>query len=253
MRNVKITIMLVVLATAGNAQADLLGYVSGDSQVISVNFTTGDSVNLGPSGAYGFLASDLMPSNNELYITTNDGAVYNVNTVSGLANKIVDTGYSGLDNVAFDASDQFYVAGSSAGGLASVDLTTGVLTTINTSPWIYTTVTAFAIDSSNTAIAWDSGAEWLFEVDLLDGNITSIGYLPGSFGAFDFGPDGTLYAMDPLTADTGRLYSIDIGTLSRSDYFGEFHYENSLAIVPEPYTLCLLGLGGLVLTGRRSR
>jgi len=68
---------------------------------------------------------------------------------------------------------------------------------------------------------------------------------------FDFGPDGTLYAMEQFTATTGHLYSIDINTLSRSDYFGEFQYENGLAIVPEPCTLFLLGLGGLGLLRKR--
>jgi len=245
-------IWVVVLATAGVAQADLMGYVAGDSQVISVNFTTLESINLGPSGAQGFRSLDLLPSNNDLYVTTSGGGVYEVDTVSGLASEIVNTGNTGLDNISFNASGQLFAAGSLVGGLANIDLNTGVLTTINTSPWIYTSVSAFAIDSANTAIAWDSSVEWLFEVDMSDGDTTSIGYLPGNFGAFDFGPDNTLYAMESATNNTGRLYSIDIDTCSRSGYFGKFQYENGLAIVPEPCTVFLLGFGGLGLIRRRN-
>jgi len=244
-------VLVLVLATAGVAQADLMGYVAGDSQVISVNFTTLESVNLGPSGAQGFRSLDLLPSNNDLYVTTSGGGIYEVDTVSGLANEVVNTGNTGLDNISFNASGQLFAAGNLVGGLASINLNTGVLTTINTSPWFYTSVSAFAIDSTNTAIAWDSSAQWLFEVDMSDGNTTSLGFLSGSFEAFDFGPDGTLYAMEQFTATTGHLYSIDINTLSRSDYFGEFQYENGLAIVPEPCTLFLLGLGGLGLLRKR--
>jgi hypothetical protein len=231
--------------------AILQGYTAGDSQVISINFTTHDSVNLGPSGANGFRSLDLMPNNNDLYVATDVGGVYRVDTVSGLASEIVNTGNTGLDNISFDASGQLFATGSLVGGLANVDLNTGVLTTINSSPWIYTSVTAFAIDSANTAIAWDSSSQWLFEIDLLNGDTTGIGFLPGTFEAFDFGPDGVLYAMEPSTGgSSGLLYSIEKETISRSDYFGEFQYEHGLAIITEPTTLLLFALGGLLLRKR---
>lgn len=244
---------LVLLSANNVTQADLMGYVAGDSQVSSVNFTTHVVNNLGPSGAYGFRSLDLMPNNNDLYVTNDIGRIYKVDTVSGLANEIVNTGNTGLDNISFNTSGQLFAAGSLVGGLANINLSSGALTTITSSPWIYTSVTAFAIDSTDTAIAWDSSAEWLFEVDLSDGTVTSIGHLPGTFGAFDFGPDDTLYAMEPFTASLGRLYSIDTTTLSRSGYFGEFPYENGLAIVPESCTLSLLALGGVGLLRKRRR
>ena len=241
-----------VFTMSGSSQALLQGYTAGDSQVISINFTTHDSVNLGPSGASGFRSLDLMPNNVDLYVTNNLGSIYQVDTVSGLANEIVNTGNTGLDNISFNATGQLFAAGSLVGGLANINLNNGVLSTINASPWIYTSVSAFAIDSENTAIAWDSGAQWLFEVDLSDGDTTSIGYLPGTFDVFDFGPDDTLYAMEPFNDAFGRLYSIDIDTVSRIDYFGEFPYENGLAIVPEPPAmLLLLGLGSLTLWKKR--
>ena len=260
MRNVKMTICVVaavVLVVTGVSKADLEGYTSGDSQVLSINFTTHDSVNLGPSGARGFRSLDLMPNNNDLYVTNNVGVVYQVDTASGIANEIVDTGNSGLDNISFDASGQLFAVGSSVGGLANIDLNTGVLTTINSSPWIYTSVTAFAINSANIALAWDSGAQWLFEVDLSDGTTTSIGLLPGTFEAFDFGPDGTLYTMESSSSTLVHVYGItygsllDINSYSRSSYLGEFHSESGIAVVPEPTTLLLLGLGGILIRRRR--
>jgi len=245
-----IGIMLIFLET-GVTRADLMGYSAGDSQVYSINFTTHALTNLGPSGVSGFRSMDLRPNYNDLYVATNFGGIYNVDLVSGLAHEVVNTSNTGLDNISFNASGQLYAAGNLVGGLASIDLNTGALTTINSLPWIYTSVAAFAIDGANTAIAWDSSVEWLFEVDLSNGITTSIGHLPGAFGAFDFGPDGTLYAMESYTVTSGHLYSIDINTLSRSGYFGEFLYENGLAIVPEPATLSLLALGGLFLRKRR--
>jgi len=246
-----VVLLSCIFVVTGESMADLRGYVAGNSQVISVNFTTLEENNLGPSGASGFYALDLLPNTNDLYVTNNVGRIYRIDTISGLATEIVNTGNTGLDNISFNANGQLFAAGSIVGGLANINLNTGVLTTINTSPWIYTSVSAFAIDSANKAIAWDSIAQWLFEVDLSDGGTKSIGYLPGTFKAFDFGPDGTLYAMEPFTSALGHLYSIDIDTLSRSDYFGTFHFENGLAIVPEPCTLSLLALGGAVLLRKR--
>ena len=138
-------------------------------------------------------------------ITTNDGGVYNVDTASGLATNIVETGYSGLENISFNASGQLFATESSVGGLAHINLSTGVITSINTSPWLYTSVSAFAINSANSAIAWDSSVQWLFEVNLSTGDATPIGYLAGTFEAFDFGSDGTLYGMEQFTATTGRV------------------------------------------------
>ncbi len=80
----------------------------------------------------------------------------------------------------------------------------------------YVSMAAFAIDGSGRAVGWDSGADWLFEIDLTDGSTSSIGQLQGSFDAFDYGPDGILYGWN-----NNQLFSIDADSVS-STYLRSF-------------------------------
>jgi WD40 repeat protein len=208
---------------------------------------------LGPSGAYGFKAIEFSPIDESVYVTTNSGGFYQIDTFSGQANKIADTGHLSLNNLAFAPNGNLFAVDSASDELVKVDLQTGNVTFIGSlSP--YGDVTAFAIDNSGKGVGWDSGAEWLFEIDLVDGSITSLGHLPGSFDAFDYSPDDVLYGWDYLDgADGGRLYGIDVANVGLDSYLGQFYPGSmwSFTLTPEPSTLLLFALGAVMLRRKR--
>lgn len=236
-RSLIIWVMVMFLASAGTSRADLVGYVAGDSQLVSMNYTTDSSTNLGPSGAFGFKAIEFSPTDENVYVTTNSGGFYKIDTTSGEASKIADTGHLSLNNLAFAPNGNLFAVDYTSNELVRIDVQTGDVTTIGSlSPYGF--VTAFAIDNSGKAVGWDSGAEWLFEVDLVDGSTTSLGYLPGSFDAFDYSSNGVLYGWDYLGGVDGtRLYGIDVANVRLDSSLGWFaHGESGFTLVPEPTT-----------------
>jgi hypothetical protein len=66
--------------------------------------------------------------------------------------------------------------------------------------------------------------------------------------AFDFGPDGVLYAWD-----NNKLYSIDTANLTATHLRTFGQTGCAFAVVPEPATLLLLGLGVPIISGLRKR
>ena len=65
----------------------------------------------------------------------------------------------------------------------------------------------------------------------------------------DYAPDGTLWGI----ADSGQIFTIDTGTGLASVVATTSSGFEGLAIVPEPATLSLLGIGGCLALVRRRR
>jgi len=259
-RSVTIWVVVAVLLPTSLSRAALMGYVASqtsNSVVYLTNFDTGEQIPLGPSGIWEITGIETSPINGCIVVVDNNRFdLWNIDATSGLGSRISEQGYesNGYDvNLSFAIDGTLYglsrdFAGIIPPKLMTKNLNTGENTLISLVS-TYTQTTAFAIDNSGKGIGWDSGAKWLFEIDLTDGATKSIGQLQGSFSAFDYGPDGILYGWSG-----NSLYRINIESCSAT-YLRNFSQSgSSFAIIPEPATLVLLGLGVPILSGlRRNR
>lgn len=247
MRNVRMAIwaVVVVLVATGVSKADLMGYIATETVVYSTNFDTGEQTALGPSGAPHIVAVDISPVDGSLYGMGDCGdELYQFNTSTGISTFKGEIDGSAIPNLSFGPDGTLYGI-SLVGNLVTIDLDTGKETLVD-SLFPYIDIRAFAIDSSGNGIAWDAQAKWLCQIDLTHGSTTSIGQLDDPDGwimAFDYAPDDTLYAW----TINRSLYTVEADSLNAT-YVRSFSYGyHGVAIIPEPATLLLLGLGSLAL------
>lgn len=267
MRNAGMIIwaMIVVLVAAGNSRATLTGYVVRyleNDEVYFTNFDTGEQTLLGqtnipPLSNPMIRALDISPIDGRLFAIGYDD-LWTINTISGVGSRIGNVGTTSIENLSFAPDGTLYgITSRYDPHLVTIDTVTGKTTDIgSTLPYLDTC--AFAIDENGRAIAQGrsniASQYELFEVDLTDGSTSSIGYLEGGFSAFDYGPDGILYGweengMAGLYID--YFYSIDVGNLTATQLRSFSNGWSQFAIIPEPATLLLLGLGGLSLLRKR--
>ncbi|HDY87049.1 MAG TPA: DUF4394 domain-containing protein, partial [bacterium] len=204
MINSRITIwvMVVVLVANSLSKADLIGYTAnetGNSIVYLTDFDTGEQTVIGmPSGIDTITALEVSPVNGRLYAINLHENLYEINISTGVGTLLGNLNAlgSGLHSLMFAPNGTLYgLSNWNDNGLFEINTSTAETTLIGSlNPFI--SVTALAIDNGGRAIGYDSGADWLFEIDLTDGSTTSLGQLDGDFFAFDYGPDGTLYALD---------------------------------------------------------
>lgn len=263
MRNVSMIIwaVVMVLLVAGASRADLTGYVAcyNDSELVYfTNFDTGEQTALGRSGIIEEIrAMDLSPIDGRLFASGNN-YLWTIDTTSGVGRRIGTAG-SRIDNLAFAPDSTLYgITTGTAAHLVTIDTVTGNTTTIG-STLPYTTIDAFGIDESGRGIAWwwnsaNTSESTLLGIDLTDGSTSLIGYLRAGFSAFDYGPDGTLYGWC-ASGMGGEYYDyfcrIDVENLEAVHLRTFQNGWSQFAIIPEPATLLLFGLGGLALLRRR--
>ncbi|MHC4499097.1 MAG: PEP-CTERM sorting domain-containing protein [Planctomycetota bacterium] len=253
MKRKAILVMAVfaVLSVESASHADLVGYLGENQTIYHMNFTTGEGHLVGWTNVSPSRALEISPLDGRLYSTSDNGRLYEIDTVTGEGSwgLIIDTGqlgYNRLRNLAFAPSGDLYVISYDPTSLVCVNLETEHIDRIGGFSWPYEQVTAFAIDELGRAIAWDAGSQWLFEINLSDGSATPLGHLPGNFSDFDYGPDNLLYANDD-----GNIYVLDVDTQQLTSYLGHFWPPGPFTLVPEPTTLLLLGFGGFALLRRK--
>jgi hypothetical protein len=113
-------------------------------------------------------------------------------------------------------------------------------------------------------LAWDGttmfgidggpGPAFLYTIDLLTGAALIVGNTGLQVGSLEFGPDGRLYAGGS-GANTGDIYTIDTLT-GAPNFIGNYGLGagvTGLALVPEPGTALLMGLGLACLATSRRR
>ncbi len=142
--------------------------------------------------------------------------------------------------------------------LSTIDLDTGVVSVVAGASGVGSALGGLAYDGATMyAISAGPSAGELFTIDLGTGAATSVGLVTvGGVGlgttALEFGHDGVLYSLpkrtDPLA---GHLLSVDPATGDATD-LGDTGITLVALTTPEPGSLCLLGLGGLVLMRRRQ-
>jgi len=121
-------------------------------------------------------------------------------------------------------------------------------------------ISAISFDDSGTLYAIDQLEQSLLTLDPSNANIIKsidLNISLGSILGMDFDPSsGIMYVADGSSGGTDTLYTVDLstGVLSPVGPTGLTDGLSGLAIVPEPYTISLLGLGSfLVLKKRRRR
>ncbi len=244
--------IVAILTTANISHANTMGYVATfttNSVIYLTDIDLGDQTPCGGPSGIGYISSlDVSPIDGSLYALDIGGNFYTVNTSTGIGTLIKDVIFSSAENsLAFAADGTLYAAGEDT--LYMVNTATGDTTVIGSLyPYIWTS--AFAIDSSGKAVAWDSGANWLFEIDLTDASTQSIGYLNGSFDAFDYASNGLLYAG----SNGNTLYNIDVDNRTATELIDISHNGTGFAvIIPEPATFFMLGLSVFMIRRRKQQ
>jgi DNA-binding beta-propeller fold protein YncE len=249
-----------------------------DATLVTVDTDTLALYNIDPQTAaatlVGNMEADILaglaydPVHDILYgTTTRTDKLYSIDYLTGTATVIGNLGASLMHGLAYDPSTEtlFGTFGEEAGdGLYSIDVATGTATLIGRVGFFHpdhlNTVNGLAVDPVTHALyGVVSGPEedWsaLIEIDKETGKGTLIGEETPHFEglAFDLRAK-VLYGIDNWTGD---LYTIDTGTGTAS-LIGNTGLGNPLgledvAVIPEPATVCLLGLGALLLLRTAKR
>lgn len=245
-------VAVIILVATSSTHGTLMGYQASsslNSTLWQIDLETLEQTSIGVTGVPSINALDISPVDGDLYgLSFYD--LYKLDTENGIATSIAkDILPYGAKSMAFAPDGTAYVLNSVDDDvmLYSIDVNTGATTEVVTLP-PYTHVTAFAIDTAGNGIAWSTASNWLIHIDLTDGSTTSLGHLTGTFQAFDYGPDGILYA-----SSEGGIYTIDVANLDAT-FLGNFENTSSMygfTVIPEPATLLFLTLGMLGLLRRR--
>ena len=205
--------------------------------------------------------SDLsyVPSSDKLYLTTNDGDIYEVDPTTAGLTLVISTGLADIAQAAIDNSETMY-AYTFNSEYYSIPLATGVPTFITTVPFNLFPFRAFETDpwddkvylTASTTIAQLSGITWqtIWEVDKTTGerirsyrDFTAVGPTT-SFAIHDRTVAPYLYAWTPADglddpAISSPLFNVDqttTFTVGVSDYCGSLSDELTVNLLPDVET-----------------
>lgn len=258
--------VLIALVTPREARADdVMAYaVATNGDLYSVDLTTGTATVIGSTGAGNLMEGLALSPGGTLYGTDAAGNLYTVNTSTGAATLVGSTGAGDIEGLAFNGTT---LLGSN---FSSTDTTIMSINTSNASTTAVTTTTttlqyvrAMTLEDSNDVFVTSALCSFppcttsteLSSINLTTGVVTSIGTLndPNEFTAA-LAYNGTLYGLD----SDGNEYIInpsngDLTPVGNTG--GQFWLDMTLATVPEPSTVLLLGIGliGLISARRTLR
>lgn len=236
-------------------QGTMYGVTAFENQLFTVNPATGGGTLVGGLGVEAF-AYGIAARNGSLYIFDQTiGQIRQVNPATGQAGAGINIGVGAIagegdlafrsDGIGFLAS--IFDAGSNpVNNLYSFDILAGTSILLGS--------TGLALDglafNGNTLYALAQNDGNLYTVNQTTASLTPVGALGfeknNPFAAITFAPDGTLYGaiedrLYTISTITGAATPADLNVLD----FG-FSSVSGLAVVPEPGTVALFGLGGLI-------
>lgn len=260
----------VALCSVASAMGEPVMYtVAGvTDELITINLSNGSASVVGPIGfdswSWGLAFSPVpigpYPTGSLFGVETNTNRLYTFNLNTGAATPIgsgLGTGFA--ESLTFDLIGHLFTNDGTS--MYQVNPLTGVATFLSNGPEldgmdvvpVDVTISGGTVLPAGTIFGVDSGGIF-HSVNPFSGSSVNLGYVSQDFAdeTVAFAPDGTLYGLGTPVSNYD-LNLIGLNPLS-STFIGSTGYANlwGSAIIPEPATMALLGLGSLVILRRRK-
>jgi hypothetical protein len=265
----------MVLASYTPVRADLVYAVTSDQDLISFDSATPGTI-LTAHGLTGLVggevvrAMDFSDANGSLYILGSSSRLYTVNPATGVALPVGSGPFSPILNgttfgMTWNPAINNFVVVSDLNDSLRIIPTVGVAASYPNVRYAAGDINAGTdpvinglASFSGSIYALDSSLNILAQLDPSTGDLTSIGLLGtdvSRFNGFDVSPgNGFAYLGSPaasggLASDFWRLNTGN-GQLTLIGHIGgaaDSYLVQSLAVVPEPSTAMMMGLGGFAL------
>jgi hypothetical protein len=265
----RILMIAVVLCSVASAMGSPVMYtVAGvTDELITINLSNGSASVVGPIGfdswAWGLAFSPVpigpYPAGSLFGVETSTDLLYTFNLNTGAATPIGNgLGTEFAESLTFDLTGNLFTMDGSS--MYQVNPLTGVATFLSNGPEldgldvapVDVTISGGTVLPAGTIFGVDSGGI-AHSVNPFTGSSVNLGNVSQDFAdeTIAFAPDGTLYGLGTPVSDYD-LNLISLNPLSGT-FIGSTGYANlwGSAIIPEPATICLLGLGGLLLARNR--
>jgi len=250
---------LAMLARSGIAQADLMAYVTtsgGDFGTLDLD--SGVYASIGSVGSPGTIFGMGYGADGQLYGLDSRGNshLYRIDTATGAGTDLGAIGRSAVGAGADDHGTLFALSDTSNSLLYSLNPPATAATAFGRVGFAGGGLVAYNEPGQLFVDDDTPGNSTLYRVDPTTGAATTIGAMGVTIytGAFF---NGTLYGLDDLntiwTIDTttGRANALRDTTLDRDFFYGAIAPIKP-ASVPEPSSLVMLALGGVVLAVHRG-